>query len=675
MLLRGLWRLLGRATGLGLRALGLVIVAGVVALLWFHVEIVPEIDARLMHLRDYRPPTQVRVLDREGKELDAFHVERREWVPIEELPDWIGLAVVAAEDRRFFEHPGLDLLGTARAALANARAGTIREGGSTLTQQLIKNLVVGDEKSYERKLREAAYALRLEHLMSKDEILELYLNYVYLGSGNYGVEAASQDYFGVSARQLDAGQAALLAGLIPSPSRYSPRRNPETAGERRQLVLSSMVEMDHLNGVEAGALARAEVAPPRGGRAREDGGAAYRTAVRREVRRLLGSELPYVHGLVIHTAHDAELQATVDEAVTAAVEAVRQRQARRGDGADPARVQGAVVVIENRSGAVVAMSGGLGMELEGFNRATQARRQPGSSFKPYVYAAALEGGRTQLSTVVDAPLSLPAGGGKTWSPRNYGGGYSGQLPMHRALARSVNTVAVRLALESSPEAVGDVARRLGVASPIRDDLTIALGSSEVTVLDQAVAYSALARMGEARAPVFIERLVDVHGDEVGRAGTPVELGGGEIAVLPGAGAQTMDPAVAYQVIDMLRGVIRSGTARKAHDPDLDRAGKTGTTSDFIDAWFVGCTPGHTIAVWVGADDRTSLGAGETGGRAALPAWITIADALVAPGARFPIPDDVLLVRDGNRWAGVPREDASAGLPTSTDPLPDFPGAS
>jgi penicillin-binding protein 1A len=342
--------------------------------------------------------------------------------------------------------------------------------------------------------------------------------------------------------------------------------------------------------------------------------------------------------------------------------------------------EGAAVVMENTTGRVLALVGGYNVGLEGFIRATQARRQPGSSFKPYIYATALSKGHTQLDRVLDAPLALPAGGGKVWSPKNYTGKFMGALPMRKALALSLNSVSVRLTLEAGPAEVAHVAQAMGVRTPLRGDLTLALGSSEVTPLDQAVGYSTIARMGVPTDPVFLDRVDDLHGNNLGSAGGPVVVEGQLVARLPGGPLPRALPAgVAYELADMMREVVHSGTARAAWKDGFDRAGKTGTTNDSVDAWFVGFTPRYTVAVWIGTDGQYSLGEKETGGRAALPAWTKIVDALPQPkGERFAIPEDAISgpAAEGG-WVGLARGSVPlAALRTASPgpaPLPFFPG--
>ncbi len=758
---------------------------------WLAQNILSTLPSDLSAYRSYRPPTACRVFAADGTKIDQFYVERRVWVPIDELDPWTWQAFIAAEDRRFLEHPGVDLQGIARALWINYTTGRDAQGASTITQQLVKNLIVGKERTYTRKLKEAILAWRLEQEMSKEELLELYINYVALGSGNYGVEAAAQDYFGVSARDIDAGQAALLAGLVPAPSRYSPRAEPETAARRREIVLGTMVAQKFLRADEIAPFLDDPVLVERGTRSTTRA-AAYATQVRREVRRLLGEQLPFDIGLQVHTPLDLAVQTTAEAAVREALEKLQERQGRRGairllepeqwepflrrapglrivageaefpevdacfealvgpDGdlgdlraaswhfalqtedralrvrdprpesrprtlAESVRegdilnvclvsgaatdggheegsgtrpqvrldsrpwAEGAAVVLENRTGRIVALVGGYHAGLEGFIRATQARRQPGSSFKPYVYATALLGGQTQIDTVLDAPIALPGATG-VWSPKNYTGDYAGPLPMRRALAKSLNTVAVRLILEAGATRVAETAKAMGVASPLRADPTLALGSSEVTPMDQALGYATIARMGVNVEPVYIDRVEDADERALANAGEPIRIKGETVALLPGsAGQQVLPPGVAYELADMLREVVQSGTARKARKPGFDRAGKTGTTNDFVDAWFVGFTPRHTIAVWVGTDGTTSLGDEETGGKSALPAWIRIAEALPeVEGERMPLPSEAILIPWEGQWVGLPRGAVPAHalpgprLATDDAPLPDFP---
>lgn len=676
---------------------------------WFYHAIVGPLPDDLSNFRSWRPQTSVRVQTADGQQIDSFYVERRTWVDLETLPPILPKAFVSAEDRRFYQHIGVDPLGILRAIVVNVQQGGSSQGASTLTQQLVKNLIVGNERSYERKLKEAVLAYRLEHELTKDQILELYINYVALGSGNYGVEAASKDYFGRSASEIDAGQAALLAGLVPAPSRYSPRRRPEVAAERRRLILRSLVRDGHLTEQEAETYLDDPVLLPRAVKSEDRVGLAYITMVRRRLRDQFGTDRPFDEGFVVQVPLDLEVQAGVEAATRHGLEQHRDRQGVMCDadkpvsteplevgdcgialvrsrsrlelagesvpqhaedrgvlvrpgpdgtprslsraagmhvpvcmGEDGLRLrkrpwaQGAVVVLEHVTGNVVALSGGYRDALEGYVRATQGRRQPGSAFKPLLYAAALQHGRRQFDRILDGPISFPSGGGRTWSPKNYSGGYAGQVTLRRALSSSLNTPAVRLALEVGVDEVAEVARRLGVDSPIRQDLTMALGSSEATPMDMAVAYSSIAQLGRRVEPRWFDRIEDVHGDLV--------------VLDQGDADEVVEPGVAYELVDMLEAVVSEGTARRAFDPERFQAGKTGTTNDYRDAWFVGFTPRYTVAVWVGTDGVLSLGDRESGGRTALPIWREVV-GLLDDGEvdAIPVPADTVFTEVSGRW--------------------------
>ncbi|MBX2802333.1 MAG: PBP1A family penicillin-binding protein [Myxococcales bacterium] len=704
----------------------------------------------LSDLRDYRPPTACQITDKNGEVLDTFYVERRYPVVLDQVPDHVWQAFVAAEDRRFFDHPGVDLLGILRALMVNVKAGRTVEGGSTLTQQLVKNILLTSEKSLERKAQEAVLAYRMERTLDKWQILNLYMDLVYLGSGNYGVEAAARDYFGKPAAELNPAEVATITALIPAPSRYSPRTNPKEALRRRRLVLRAMVEEGWLPPDHPWNEHELKLSP--GGRGADRGDrTSYITVVRREVQRLFGDDAT-VGGLTVVTPYDATVQEAAVTGTREAAEAHTKRQGPRvikarsgkrpafpeqscfnvqvGPGVDlrdlragalryslrtddhyrtvfderdgkrrPLRsqlkggeilavcldeeapastgsevqsmvrlddspwAQSAAVVVDHRTGEVVAVTAGVGPgELEGFVRGVQATRQPGSSFKPYVYAGAFKkAGLGQLSIIVDRPISYGS-----WTPKNYSGGYSGRMTIRTALTRSTNTVAVQLIAKAGPEYVADLAYNLGVRTPLRPDLTMALGSSEVTPLDQAMGYAAIARGGVPTDPVFITEVRDAAGNVLARPGELLPNG----RRLPGGEQErALEPGIAHETLDMMRSVVQFGTGRRAFRKEQDRAGKTGTTNNFVDAWFVGVTPTHAIAVWVGSDGSGTLGDKETGGKASLPAWIKIADTLPKEPARFAIPDEAVMVN----WRGQRVAIRRGGVPSEVLPLPSLDG--
>lgn len=774
--LRSVVRFSVRATGVGLL---LAIVGGWFGYQWFDKEILSTLPATLGKATEFRVPCSVQVFDAEGDRVDQFYLERRVWVPLPELPDHAWKAFIASEDRRFFEHEGVDPQGILRALIVNLTGGGTSQGGSTITQQIVKNLLVGKEKSYRRKMREAVLAYRLERELTKMQLIELYVNYIALGNGNYGVEAASQDYFGVSARDLDPGQSAMLAGLVPAPSRYSPRHHPELAASRREIVLKLMVAQGYITAVEASQHLADPVVIPRSSGA-PDSGAAYLTEVRREVRRLFGNDMPFLEGMQVFTPYQPDVQRVVERAVQDGLKALEARQGARGptrnvadaereawlargdrlkinldtgkfrdplpgecfsaladdgtgaitaaefhftlatsdldtkvrrarqgqgDKSKPAAeapkplrdvlrrgdvvevclapaaegvgivhrlarpwAESAAVVLENATGHVIALSGGYEVGLEGFIRATQARRQPGSSFKPVIYASAVMNGKRQSDIVFDAPFSIPGSNGLPWSPKNYDGKYHGNIPLRTAMALSLNTVAVRLGAEVGIDKVVALARGLGVRSPLRSDLTVALGSSEVTPMDQAMMYSSLAREGIRIDPVWVTQVVDRKGKQLAGEGETVMLGD-ELRTMPGGpGERVMDAASAYVTVDMMRNVFYNGTAKKGRREGMDFAGKTGTTSNFVDAWFVGYSPRYTVAVWVGTDGQSSLGDKETGGKSALPMWSTIMGYLPnVQGERFPVPDGVMLLPWDKYWLAYDRHN----LPPDVIDIPAF----
>jgi penicillin-binding protein 1A len=489
-----------------------------------------------------------------------------EIVRLRDLPAHLPAALLAIEDRRFRQHWGLDPIGILRAAYVNLTTGRVAQGGSTLTQQLAKNLFLTPERSFWRKAQEAVMALWLEQRFSKDELLEIYLNRVYLGGGAHGVDAAARLYFGVPATRLNLWQSAVLAGLPKAPSRLNPRSAPDAAAARGAEVLFAMVEAGTLSPGAAAAAAEAIRIAPRPSR---DSGWFADWAMED-----LGQRFPGNADLVLRTTLDLRLQAVVEARLEALL---------AGPGARARVGQGAVVVMEAATGAVRAMAGGRDYRASQFNRATQARRQPGSAFKPFVFAAALERGATAGEMVADGPLTL---GG--WSPGNGEWRPRGEITLEEALAHSVNTSAVRvLARAGGARAVADVARRFGLAGPFPNDATLALGTGEVTLLELVAGYAAFANGGLRPEP---RALAAARAD-------------GQALALPAPITQRVLPAEqAAAIRRMLEAVVSRGTGRAAQPPGGRAvAGKTGTTQDFRDAWFIGFTGGLVIGVWLGND--------------------------------------------------------------------------
>ena len=494
-------------------------------------------------------------------------------VALDEMSPYLPQAVLATEDRRFYEHPGVDIIGLARATVANLRARRLVQGGSTITQQLAKNVFLSSDRTLRRKVQELLLALRLERQFSKDQILTIYLNRVYFGAGTYGVEAASQRYFGKPSRELSALEAATIAGLLKAPSRYSPSSNPVLAVARARDVLSNEVEAGYMTREEADAAGRDQLRPAFGRQQARN--ARYFTD-------WLSDLVPGYVGstdrdLVIVTTLDARLQRTAETQVA---------EALARDGARVHASQGALVLM-SPDGAVRALVGGRDYAQSQFDRATDARRQPGSAFKPFVYLAAVEGGMSPDDRVSDGPITIG-----DWSPRNFERGFSGMITAREALARSINTATVRVAQRAGIDRVIDAAHRMGITSPVRRDFSTALGTSEVSVLELTGAYAPFANGGEAIFPYAIAEIRDAGGALLyQRMGS-------------GLGRAIQRPAL-VAMTDMMSAVVKEGTGRAAA---LDRpaAGKTGTSQDFRDAWFVGFTADYVCGVWVGNDDNEAM---------------------------------------------------------------------
>jgi penicillin-binding protein 1A len=567
-------------------------------------------------LEEYAPSLGTKVYADDDELLTEFQAERRIFVPLQQIPKTLRNAMIAIEDARFYSHFGVDLRGIGRAAYANFRHGRVVEGGSTITQQLAKVLFLTPDRRFSRKVKEALLAIELEKRYSKDRLLELYLNQIYLGHGTYGVEAAARLYFGKSVQELALPEVALLAALPRSPGSYSPFEHPEPAQKRRAVVLARMVEHGYIAEADARRANRAPlglVAPER----RRGSGQYFLEYLQQSLEARFGSDLLYKGGLSVYTTLSPVLQRTAEQALRDGLQAVAQRQAPRvaarggkAPGAAPAAPpEGAVVVMEAATGYVKALVGGSDFARSEFNRAINARRQPGSAFKPFVYLAALEAGRRPDDLVDDSPVRYARGPGKPWEPENYDGKFRGIITLQQALEESVNVPTVKLLETVGVERVIDAARRLGIQSPLPTDLTLALGSGDVTLAELTAAYAALANGGVRMEPTAVRHVTDSQGRLVEEN-------------IP-QGREAVSPAVAATLTQMLRGVVERGTGTTARVLGRPLAGKTGTTNDFSNAWFLGYAPGLAAGVWVGHDRVRSLGHDETGARAALPIWIAV----------------------------------------------------
>jgi penicillin-binding protein 1A len=571
-------------------------------------------------IRSFRPAEGGRILDRNGQTVGRLAVVRRVNVPLSRVPLHVRQAFIATEDRRFLEHNGLDWRGVARAVVRNVASLGVREGFSTITMQVARNTFVSrlaSERSLRRKLMELRVARLLEQSLTKEQILELYLNVIYLGNGVYGVEAASRDLFGRSVEHITLAEGAMLAALPKGPSAYTPRRDPARAERRRNLVLALMADEEYISAERAAAGARQplEIERKPWRPARPDDSYAV-DAVRALVDSVLRSRELQEGDVTVYTTLDLAAQRAAARAVSGRAAAI-QREARGS-----ARVEGAMVAIDPRTGDIRAMIGGRRYERGGFNRATSARRQPGSAFKPFVYAAALAAGLTPATPVDDDPVEVEEDG-RVWMPANYGDEYLGRITMRRALMRSSNAATVRVSRAVGEERVVAAARKNGIVSPLQPVPSIALGSAEVTPLELVAAYAPFANGGYRVRPRLVRRIEAADG---------TLLWASETVRTP-----AMNERDAYQLTSMLRSVVDHGTGRVVRSMGVRGAvaGKTGTTNNGADVWFVGYTPTVVAGFWFGHDTPRSLSGDASGGRLAAPAWADFYKA----GWRERAPDD------------------------------------
>ncbi|HBZ56039.1 MAG TPA: penicillin-binding protein [Syntrophobacteraceae bacterium] len=751
--------------GLFLGALGVglcVVVFGILAALGFYLQLERSLPS-VKSLKEYRPAIVSSMYAADGSLIGEFYNERRSLVPLEAMPAHLIEAFIAAEDTRFFEHPGLDAIGIARAMLKNVRAGEMVQGGSTITQQVAKALLLTPERTWTRKFKEGILAYRIDHYLTKDETLHIYLNQVYLGEGAYGVEAAAQTYFGKHVRDLSLAESALLAGLPQAPSRYSPLRHYNQARERQQYVLQQMVTQQYITSQESQEALNERISFSNPKRWTLKQMNYFIEQARREVEARYGHEALYTQGLQIYTTLDPRAQELAEKALDRGLRELDKRHGYRGAHQSIAQskwrdfaknlaqhnrnlaegnvaealitgfdsksksfqldlgtakaqlpvsaaswaggrgtafrpgdaimvrlvklaekqkppgpwlvsleqepeVQGALLTINHRTGAVLCMVGGRSFEESQFNRAVQAIRQPGSSFKPFVYSAALDRGYTPASVLEDSPISFGDHSLQgRWTPANYDNRFWGPILLRSALVHSRNVVTVRLLQAIGVNYVRDYARNMGISSALTPTLSLALGASGVTMWDMVTAYSVFAEQGERIEPYMIEKILDRNGQileehRMRRAGV-------------------LSPETAFIMTNIMQGVIEEGTGRRARKLGRPAAGKTGTSNDIKDAWFMGYTPSVLTGVWVGYDDvDISLGKGETGGHAACPIWLYFMEDYLrdTPVEQFEVPSGITFAKLRTRGASSTDDPENAKMVTAAfrkDQLPGMPDPS
>ncbi len=712
----------------------------------------PSVEA----LKNYHPPLVTSVYSADDELIGEFFTERRYLVPLNELPPHLIKAFIAAEDTRFYEHSGVDLIGIFRAMLKNIQAGEIVQGGSTITQQVVKSLLLTPERTFMRKIKEAVLAHRIDSSLSKNEILYLYLNQIYFGAGAYGIEAAARAYFDKHASELDLSEASLLAGLPKAPNRFSPIHHFSVSRERQRYVLQRMVDSDFITFDEARKALVKPLQIAQSKRLAVKKMDYFTEEVRRQAETRFGRDMLYKEGLIIQTTLDLKAQRIAERALDQGLRELDKRHKqyrglhvnvpkddfpsalrilsqsngeleqgkvvaglikefdvktrtisvdlgaanalipqsgwqwvqvsnkraekifRSGDvlrvkldkqqqkdiwlaavEQDPG-MEGSLMSISPVTGRVICMVGGRSFEKSQFNRCTQAVRQPGSAFKPIIYAAALDKGYSEASILIDSPITYYDHTAKgSWTPSNYDRQFWGPILLRKALINSRNVVTVKLLESIGVGYTINYARQLGITSPLTPTLSLALGASGLTLQELLTAYSTFPGQGERVEPYIIEKVMDRYGNLIEEHQEKKE--------------QVISAKTAYLITDLLQGVVREGTGTKAKDLKRPAAGKTGTTNELKDAWFIGFTPSVLTGVWVGYDDHTvSLGKGETGGHAACPIWVYFMKEYLEnkPVETFPIPDGIVFAKiNGSSGAVAGSDEQGAVYAAFADKIP------
>jgi penicillin-binding protein 1A len=723
-------------------ALILSIMVAACALIGFYFYISEDLP-KISSLKNYRPPLITSVHSDDNRKIGEFYKERRVVIHLDEIPDMLVEAFIAAEDARYYIHKGIDFFSVIRALFKNFEAGTIVQGGSTITQQVTKRFLLTPERSYTRKIKEAILAYRIDKTLSKDEILYLYLNEIYLGHGAYGVEAAAENYFGKSTKNISLAECSMLAGLPQAPSKYSPFRYPERAKNRQIYVLNRMLAEGYITETQKNEAINENLdIKPRRNWYKEKV-PWYTEHVRRYVEKKYGPDLLYSGGLKIYTAVNIEMQKAARSEVEKGLRNLDKRQGYRGplNHLEPEEIesfskeiiadmkkspllegkvlkgvvidvndtenfvivrigsmlgriklenmrwarkpdidvlyyeysarikhpgdalstgdvilvkvkdviggdgdileldleqtplaQAAILCIEAGTGHVKTMIGGRDFSKTKFNRATQSRRQPGSAFKPIIFSAAIDKGYTPATVMIDSPYIAYEENGFTWKPRNYDGEFHGEVLLRKALSKSLNVVSVKILKDIGLDYAIRYSAKMGISSNLSRDLTIGLGSSGVSLLELTASYSIFTNLGELVRPIFITKILDRDGNVLEENKTNKE--------------EVIDKRTAYIMTSLLESVVREGTGRRVKKLNRPTAGKTGTTNNLNDAWFVGYTPSYITGTWVGFDDKSSLGKGETGSRAASPIWLGFMQEILKdkPEKNFQVPEGIVFIK-------------------------------
>lgn len=697
------------------------------------------------NLENYHPPVITRVHAGDGRFLAEFAQERRIFVPVTEIPERVIQAFTSAEDKNFYNHKGVDVIAVTRAVVTNLKnRGKDRRpvGASTITQQVAKNFLLTNELSYERKIREAILAYKLEESFSKNRILELYLNQIFLGQRSYGVAAAALNYFNKPLNELSIAEAAYLAALPKAPNNYNPETRHEEAIGRRNWVIDRMLEDGHITQEEADDAQKTPLITVPKSDSDVVNAPYFAEEVRREIQKTYGDEALYRGGLSVRTSLDPKLQTIAEKALRNGLMSYDRKRGWRGPigratdikdfkttlknippppgiipewriamvlspkgsigfsdgsegklapddikwtGSNPLKsgdiimteafsdkadetikqknifnirqvpkVQGALVALDPNTGRVLAMQGGWKTEGNEFNRATQAKRQPGSAFKPFVYLAALDKGYTPSSIIMDSPITFTDTAGNVWKPENYHDDFLGPTPLRVGVEKSRNLMTIHLAQAIGIDTVVDYAKNFGINDKMARNLANVLGADETTLMQLTAAYGMIVNGGKKISPIFIDRVQDRTGKTIQSGDHRICTGCGPLIKwenqqtpdIPDNREQIADPRTSYQMVSILEGVVQRGTAKSLSDLGIPLAGKTGTTNDSKDAWFIGFTPDLVAGVYIGFDEPKSLGDKETGGSLAVPVFKEFIKAALEdiPATPFRVPDDVRIVQ-------------------------------
>ena len=624
------WRYFGRV----LFVIFFLLVGLTISTLLFLRQDLPDIKC----LEDFSPPVMSKVFDKDGKPVGEFFIQKRLSISLQQIPQEMIDATIAIEDRKFYRHWGVDIVGIVRATIQNIKARKVVQGASTITQQLARNLFLTQETTAIRKMREILLAIEIERRYSKEEILTMYFNQIYYGNGAYGVEAAALSFFGKHAKDLSLSEVAILAALPKSPVYYNPFNNPEKVLKRRNIVLNAMIETGSISKEDGERVKNA----PLDLHSHTD---TFKEApyfveeIRRRILERYGENMLYRNGLNIYTTLDTDVQRKANKAMEGWLRQIEkmyrfkvERDTTRRDttGGITQYIQGALVAIEPETGAVRALIGGRDFKDSEFNRATQARRQPGSAFKPFVYTACVDNGFTPTDEVLDIPIVITSGGVE-YSPANYDHKFTGPITLRRALALSRNLASVRLIMYIGEQTVVEYAKRMGIKSRLKAVTSLSLGACEVTPLEITSAYCVFPNMGVRVEPYFIEKIVQRGEDVIYQHEVQKE--------------EVIPPATAYVMTDLMRSVIEEGTAIGVRLGGFSRAagGKTGTTDNYSDAWFIGFTPDLVCGVWVGFDTRKRIVRGASGATFAVPLWTRFMKAATKgkPVKTFKVPNGVV----------------------------------